>query len=268
MFKNTSYVIGLLLATVVVSAIVVKWLAPTPAPSDTSQMDQVLQGIKQQSASLSTLENNLKRLNTEVSRLDSKTTQLQNQASAVPTAAQPMTTATPTAIPEDRLAKVDQQLADLQQQLAALLANPNQAKDEPAPKPDPYAGMSKEQIQQQQALAEQQQQQQLASTITATADPGKTSQISSSFESYLATANIGGSPPKIECGSTLCRFQFSQANLRGSKGELLDPMLVLMESGTFPVDGTDRTIITQQTPQGGMDLYVGNADDFPKTPSQ
>lgn len=263
MFKNTSYVIGLLLVTVVVSAVVVKWLAPTPMPSDTSQMDQVLQGIKQQSASLSTLENNLKRLNTEVSRLDSKTTQLQNQASVVPTA-----TATPTAIPEDRLAKVDQQLADLQQQLAALLANPNQAKDEPVPKLDPYAGMSKEQIQQQQALAEQKQQQLLASTITATADPGKTSQISSSFESYLATANIAGTPPQIECGSTLCRFQFSQANLRSSKGETLDPMLVLMESGTFPADGTERTIITQQNPQGGMDLYVGNTSDFPKDPAQ
>ena len=167
------------------------------------------------------------------------------------------------------MTKVDKQLADLQQQLAALLANQNQASGtQTDPAPDPYAGMTKEQIQQQQALANQQQQQLLNSTISATADPGKTSQVSSTFESYLATAKIMGSPPQVDCGATLCRFQFNQTTLRTSAGEEMDPMMVLMESGTFPADGVQRTIITENTPQGGMDLYVGNASDFPKSPAQ
>ncbi|MFZ1343888.1 hypothetical protein [Thiothrix eikelboomii] len=269
MFKNTAYLIALLLVTIAVNAVITQSMNTDPSSSKVNeQLGQVLQGIQQQSTSISTLESNLKQLNTEVSRLDSKTTQLQNQAPAAPTAVLTTTPAT-APIPEERLTKLDKQLADLQQQLAALLANSNSANDSPTePASNPYAGMTPEQIEQQQALANQQQQQLLQTTITATADPGKTSQISSSFESYLTTAKIEGAPPRVDCGATLCRFQFNQATMRTSTGEEMDPMLILMESGTFPSDGTQRTIITEKTPQGGMDLYVGNATDFPKTPAQ
>ncbi|MFZ1343890.1 hypothetical protein [Thiothrix eikelboomii] len=260
MFKNVAYLIVLLLVTVVS----IKLYSSTQATPDNPQLNQVLQGIQQQTASISSLEDKLKRLNNEINRLEAKTNQPPAQASAAPTAVT-------APIPDERLIQVNTQLTDLKQQLAALLANQNQATDSPAdpdPKPDPYAGMTPEQIQQQKKWADQQQQQLLETTITATADPGKTSQVSSSFESYLTTAKIAGSPPQVDCGATLCRFQFNQATLRTSDGTEVDPMFVLMESGTFPADGVQRAIISQKNAQGGLNLYVGKRTDFPKTSAQ
>lgn len=271
MSKNIYYFVILLLGTVLINTVVTKWLYPSSPQSNTEeQLDQVLQGVKQQSASISALESSLKRLGTEVSRLDSKINQVQDKAPSVPTSTTTQLTAP---VSDERLTKVDKQLADLEQQLTALLANQNQKQatdlqNVPSEVPDPYAGMTPEQIKQQQELARQQQQQLLNNTISSTIDPSKTSQISSSFESYLNTAKITGSPPQVDCGTTLCRFQFNQATLLTSTGEEVDPMMALMESGAFPADGTQRTIITEKTAQGGMDLYVGNAEDFPKSPTQ
>lgn len=272
MFKNTTYLIALILVTIVINAVVTRWFYPTPPQTDDrEQLEQVVQGIKQQSTSISTLETNLKKLNLEISRLDAKTSQALTQPAVTSTPATEASAATPTSVPDEHLTKIDQQLADLQQQLAALLANSNQVNDlqnTATPKPDPYAGMTKEQIQQQEDLAIQQQQQLLDNTLAATPDPSRTSAVSGKFESYMNTANYKGTLPKVDCGTTLCRFQFAQDTLKNSAGEDMDPMLVLMESGTFPADGTKRQIVTQTNAQGGMDLYVGNADDFPKTPSQ
>lgn len=268
MFKNILYLIGLLLITVVINAAVIRWLYPTPPQTDDKeQLEQVLRGIKQQSASISTLENNLKKLNNEISRIDAKTNQPLAQAAVVSTSTG--ATATTTApVPDEHLTKVDKQLADLQQQLAALLANPNQAngsQTEPLLQSDPYAGMTPEQIKQQQQLSDQQQQQQLESAILTTADPGRTSQVSGSIESYLTSVKIVDSPPRVDCGTTLCRFQFDKPMLRTSEGNEVDPLFTLMESGAFPADGSERTIISQQNAQGGVNLYVGQKEDFPGT---
>lgn len=265
MSKNLPYLIALFLGTVAVSAGVVKWLTPVPdQTARNEQMDQVLQGIKQQSTTIATLENSLKQLKTDLSRVDAKT----NQPQTSPIASTEVAATTPKpALEDERLGKIDSQLADLQQQLAALLANQNQATDSPkeaATTPDPYAGMTPEQIKQQEELASQQQKQLLESTIAATPDLARTSQISSSFEAYLSTATITSPPPQVECASNLCRFQFNQAKLRRADGEEVDPMLMLMESGAFPADGTERTIITKENAQGGLDLYVGDSATFPR----
>lgn len=280
MFKNTPYLIGLLFITIAANAVVVQWLYPSPPPAPTdARLDQVLRGIKQQSTSIATLESNLKQLSSDITRVETKTHQQDTQAAAIAelqtrlagqTAAGEPVDAKTAAIPDARLTKLDQQFADLQQQLDILLVNQNQsplnnnAPQQTAAKPDPNAGLSQAQIEQKQEAAMQQKTQQLESSISATADPGKTSQIGSHFESYLSSANIVGTPPQVNCGATLCHFQFNQTTLRTSEGDEMDPMLILMESGTFPADGTQRTIITRENAQGGLDLYVGNEADFPK----
>lgn len=266
MFKNTLYLIGLLSVTIIINVMAIKWFYPSPqALPDNTRLDQVLHGIKQQSASISTLEGNIKRLNSEIKRLDAKPISQQSQTLAATTVTTASENSTASTVTDERLTKVDKQLADLQQQLTTLLSNQNQANDapiEPFPKPDPYAGMTSEQIKQQQQLADQQQQQQLESAILTTADPGRTSQVSGSIASYLTSAKIVDSPPRVDCGTTLCRFQFDKPMLRTSEGNEVDPMFALMESGTFPSDGSERTLISQQNAQGGVNLYVGQKEDF------
>ena len=290
MFKSTYYVPLLLLVTVAVSVAVSKWSYPTPSEGATSQqLDEVLLGIKKQSAAVAALEKNINNLTEEkadqqaalaasadqqaalAASVDELRTQLDNQkiSSDAPVA---QVAAAP-AISDELLAKIDKQFTDVQQQLSSLQSIQNQlplsnTQNTPPPAPNPYAGMSKEQIAEQEKVALQEEKQRLDAAVAATPDMGKTANITGRFESHWSKRNIVGPPPQINCSTILCHFKFDKPILETADGQRIDAMHALMESDSFPADGVGRTIRTRGNEQGGMDLYVGDAETFPTQDSE
>lgn len=260
----------------------IKWFYPTESDGKANhQFDKILYSINKQSDSISTLEKNISDLNSEFNRVDKKINQqgelitavdelrvkLANQAEQTP-ATQKNNTTPP--VPDELLTKIDKQFTDLQQQITSLQSIQNQLPlnnntQENAPiVPDPYAGMSEEQIEQQQIVKRQEEKQFMDTAVSSTLDPGKSSQIAGRFEAHMNSVNIINPPPKVSCGSTICHFQFDKPILMTTEGEEIDAIHAMMASGSFPADGTARSIVTQSNTQGGMDLYVGDAATFPK----
>ncbi len=279
MLKKTLVFALLLVAIVAINVGITQWLMPEAAPvpdsSTDAQLTRILQGINKQSTSITSLENNLKQLGGEIDRINNQANEQQaEQSTAIAALKSQLAGLTPastaeTAIPNDDLNKINKQFADLQQQLSALAAAQNRLlPDDESVTPDPYAGMTPEQIKQQQEARIQQEIEQLNTIVTTTGDLGKTSQVSDNFQKYIESAGYTTPPPRVACGTSVCHFQFEKKNIQTPDGEEMDAMMVLMESGTFPADGTQRTIVSRENGQGGMDLYVGNSEDFPNTSGQ